>query len=237
MQATVRKLQAPVVSVCIAECDPRPRKRQVRFGPRCMAPMRSRVRGPAHGEVKMSYPARRPGAGNDIPARRRIVVGVNGSAASVTALAWAAREARLRQAELRAVYAWEDTEPCRAPYAVCRGVLSRAEARAAAAALLSASVRAVFGPAPLAAGRGGRRPPGTGAARPGRGQRDARARRYPPGRRLSRRAWSGSPGLPAQRAVPGGHRGMPHGSGTRPAGPMPSSQEKQARPGTPPRRN
>jgi nucleotide-binding universal stress UspA family protein len=96
----------------------------------------------------MSYPARRPGAGNDIPARRRIVVGVDGSAASVTALAWAAREARLRQAELRAVYAWEDTEPCRAPYAACRGVLSRAEARAAAAALLSASVRAVFGPAP-----------------------------------------------------------------------------------------
>lgn len=51
----------------------------------------------------MSYPARRPGAGNGIPAGRRIVVGVDGSAASVAALAWAAREARLRQAELRAV--------------------------------------------------------------------------------------------------------------------------------------
>lgn len=57
----------------------------------------------------MSYPAHRPGAGNNIRAERLIVVAVDGSAASVTALAWAAREARLRRAELRAVYAREDT--------------------------------------------------------------------------------------------------------------------------------
>lgn len=96
----------------------------------------------------MRYPAHRPGSGNGIPAGRQIVVGVDGSAASVAALTWAAREARLRQAELRAVYAWEDTRMCRAPYAACRGVPGRAEARAAAASLLLASVRAVFGPAP-----------------------------------------------------------------------------------------
>lgn len=96
----------------------------------------------------MSYAACRPGAENGIPAGRQIVVGVDGSAASVAALAWAAGEARLRQAELRAVYAWEDTEQCRAPYAERRGLPGRAEARAAAVALLSASVRAVFGSSP-----------------------------------------------------------------------------------------
>lgn len=96
----------------------------------------------------MSYRAHRPGAGHVIPAGQRIVVGVDGSAASVAALAWAAREARLRQAELRVVYAWEDTELCRAPYAAHRGVPSQAAARVAAASLLSASVRAVFGPVP-----------------------------------------------------------------------------------------
>lgn len=95
----------------------------------------------------MSHPAHRPGTATSVPAGRQIVVGVDGSTASVAALTWAATEARLRQAELRAVYAWEDTELRRAPYAARRGVPSRAEARAAAAALLSASVHAVFGPA------------------------------------------------------------------------------------------
>lgn len=83
-----------------------------------------------------------------IPAGRRIVVGVDGSPASVAALGWAAREARLRQAELHAVYAWEDAERCRAPYAAGRGVPSREENRAAAASLLAASVRAALGLAP-----------------------------------------------------------------------------------------
>ncbi len=96
----------------------------------------------------MSHPAHRPGAGNGLRAGRRIVVGVDGSAASVAALAWAAGEARLRRAELVAVYAWEDAGPRRAPYAPHRGLPDREEARAAAASRLSAAVRAVFGQPP-----------------------------------------------------------------------------------------
>lgn len=85
---------------------------------------------------------------NVIPARPRIVVGVDGSPASVTALAWAAREARLRRAELDAVYAWENPEQYRAPYAERRGLPSPEQDRAAAAARLATSVRAAFGQAP-----------------------------------------------------------------------------------------
>lgn len=98
--------------------------------------------------MALSYPAHRPGAENGLPAGRRIVVGVDGSGASVAALAWAAREAWLRQAELVAVYAWEDAEQLRAPYAEHHGVTSRAEGRAVAASMLSASVRAAFGQTP-----------------------------------------------------------------------------------------
>ncbi|MGH3192019.1 MAG: universal stress protein [Streptosporangiaceae bacterium] len=85
---------------------------------------------------------------NKIPARRRIVVGVDGSPASVAALAWAAREARLLRAELHAVYAWEDAKRFRAPYASHCCLPSREESRAAAVSLLAASVRAAFGQAP-----------------------------------------------------------------------------------------
>jgi nucleotide-binding universal stress UspA family protein len=85
---------------------------------------------------------------NVIPARRRIVVGVDGSPASVAALAWAATEARLRRAELDAVYAWENPEQYRAPYAERRGLPSPEQDRAAAAARLATSVRAAFGQAP-----------------------------------------------------------------------------------------
>ena len=85
---------------------------------------------------------------NDIPARPRIVVGVDGSAASVAALAWAAGEARLLRAELHAVHAWEDVQRFRAPYAPHRCLPSREESRAAAVSLLAASVRAAFGQAP-----------------------------------------------------------------------------------------
>lgn len=46
-------------------------------------------------------PARPP------PMTRRVVVGLNGSAASGAALAWAAREARLRLAALVVVYVWQ----------------------------------------------------------------------------------------------------------------------------------
>ncbi|MHB1595731.1 MAG: universal stress protein [Streptosporangiaceae bacterium] len=187
----------------------------------------------------MWYPAHRPGAGNDNGAGRRIVVGVDSSAASVTALAWAAREARLRQAELHAVYAWEDTERCRAPYAACRGAPSRAEARAAAATLLSASVRAVFGSSPppwlraevadgrpeqvlpgLAAGSemlvlGGTRRPGSVPAAPGP---------------VHRACLHGAP-CPVAVVV------CPTAAAPGRAGPVPAIRRKQPRHGTHPLRN
>lgn len=96
----------------------------------------------------MSYPAHGQSAADDIPAGRRIVVGVDGSAASVAALAWAAGEARLRHAKLVAVYAWEPAGQSRAPYAAHMDRLSREESRMAAASLLSESVRTAFGQHP-----------------------------------------------------------------------------------------
>jgi nucleotide-binding universal stress UspA family protein len=86
-----------------------------------------------------------------IAAGRRIVVGVDGSAASVAGLRWADREARLRGTELHAVYAWDEAGRHHAPYAATSGVTSPGEGRAAAASLLSASVRAAFGRTPPAA--------------------------------------------------------------------------------------
>lgn len=84
-------------------------------------------------------------------AARRIVVGVDGSAASVAGLRWAAREAQLRGAELHAVYAWDGAERHRAPYAASSGVPSLADDRAAAASLLAGSVHAALGRTPPAA--------------------------------------------------------------------------------------
>ena len=53
-----------------------------------------------------------------VPAVRRIVVGVDGSAESTAALRWACREASLRGAQVHAVHVWE--APCHsmASYAV-----------------------------------------------------------------------------------------------------------------------
>ena len=53
-----------------------------------------------------------------VPAVRRIVVGVDGSAESAAALRWACREASLRGAQVHAVHVWE--APCHsmASYAV-----------------------------------------------------------------------------------------------------------------------
>ncbi|WP_431895254.1 universal stress protein [Nonomuraea sp. bgisy101] len=48
---------------------------------------------------------------------RRVVVGVDGSAAARDALTWAAEEAARRQAALVIVHAWESPSPYRAPYA------------------------------------------------------------------------------------------------------------------------
>lgn len=47
-----------------------------------------------------------------VPDMRRIVVGVDGSVESVSALRWACREAALRAAEVHAVHVWET--PCHA---------------------------------------------------------------------------------------------------------------------------
>src|SRR5690349_10811277 len=46
----------------------------------------------------------------------RIVVGVDGSPASHEALAWALDEARLRQARLEVVYAWQQATVAAFPY-------------------------------------------------------------------------------------------------------------------------
>lgn len=61
-----------------------------------------------------------------VPAVRRIVVGVDGSAESATALRWACREAALRGAEVLAVHAREAPVHSMASYAGCA---VRAEAR------------------------------------------------------------------------------------------------------------
>jgi nucleotide-binding universal stress UspA family protein len=52
----------------------------------------------------------------------RIVVGVDGSSASLAALRWAVREAGLRKTDLHVVRAWEDAAKRVAPYAshACR---------------------------------------------------------------------------------------------------------------------
>jgi nucleotide-binding universal stress UspA family protein len=52
------------------------------------------------------------------PAVRRLVVGVDGSAESASALRWACREASLRGAEVHAVHAWEESCYPAASYAV-----------------------------------------------------------------------------------------------------------------------
>lgn len=53
-----------------------------------------------------------------VPAIRRIVVGVDGSAESAAALHWACREAGLRGAEVHAVHVWEASCHAAASYAV-----------------------------------------------------------------------------------------------------------------------
>jgi nucleotide-binding universal stress UspA family protein len=61
-----------------------------------------------------------------VPAVRRIVVGVDGSAESAAALRWACREAALRGAEVHAVHAREAPVHSMASYASCA---VRADAR------------------------------------------------------------------------------------------------------------
>jgi nucleotide-binding universal stress UspA family protein len=78
-------------------------------------------------------------AGADL--RRRVVVGVDGTGASVAAVTWAAREAALRGAVLHAVHAWQPAERGRAPYAPGPRALDRSADRRAAEDLLAEAVR------------------------------------------------------------------------------------------------
>lgn len=85
------------------------------------------------------------------PGQGRIVVGVDGSAASVAALRWAATEAIERHAELDAVYAWDEALQHRASYAAQPGQPHPEQDRAAAAAVLASSVRTALGSDPAVA--------------------------------------------------------------------------------------
>lgn len=77
---------------------------------------------------------------------RRIVVGVNGSAASLAALRWAAGEAGLRRAALLVVHVWDCTRRQLAPYATIASLPSPGEERTAARARLTRAVRTALGP-------------------------------------------------------------------------------------------
>lgn len=70
---------------------------------------------------------------------RRIVVGVDGSAASAAAVRWAAREARLRGATVHLVCAYHYDSRMRAPYASWAKAPSRDEGHAGARAMLAAA--------------------------------------------------------------------------------------------------
>jgi nucleotide-binding universal stress UspA family protein len=82
------------------------------------------------------------------PGYGRIVVGVDGSAVSRRALAWAAREAKLRDCQLDIVYGWQvSTEP--RPPGVGLGVAPPLEAyQSQAAHKLEQVVRETLGPEP-----------------------------------------------------------------------------------------
>jgi nucleotide-binding universal stress UspA family protein len=86
-------------------------------------------------------------AGDSVKSFRQqgIVVGVDGSAASVSALRWAADEARLRASRLRIVRAWEPVTHA-APYAGAGRLASGDEQETRARSGFSATLRAEFGP-------------------------------------------------------------------------------------------
>lgn len=79
--------------------------------------------------------------------RRRIVVGVTGSAPSLAALRWAADEARRHGARLHAVQVWDRSRRQLAPYARRRGRPTAQQERETAHARLLAAVRTAFGSA------------------------------------------------------------------------------------------
>jgi nucleotide-binding universal stress UspA family protein len=83
-----------------------------------------------------------------IRARRRIVVGVDGSLPSLFALRWAGRESQLRDAELCAVIVDPDPVLPQAPYAPTRPPEFRAERWAAMGRVLVDAVATALGPVP-----------------------------------------------------------------------------------------
>jgi nucleotide-binding universal stress UspA family protein len=79
---------------------------------------------------------------------RRIVVGVHGSDASITALRWAVREAELLEARLDVVCAWEYKAAWFASYAPHVGLAGWEEARERASIAVEQAVQNVLGPSP-----------------------------------------------------------------------------------------
>ena len=75
-----------------------------------------------------------------------IVVGVDGSEASVAALRWAAEQARMFGTPVLAVHAWEPATAGFAPYAPASSRPTVAHQRERAAEILASTVRAAFGP-------------------------------------------------------------------------------------------
>src|ERR1039458_9172091 len=123
-------------------------------------------------------------------AGRRIVVGVDGTAASAAAVRWAVREARLRHGTVHLVFACDHDRRLRAPYAVWSAVPRPEEDSAAARALLSAAaelaghrlppgrLKAEVAPGPPARGL-------PGGARRGRAARPGNTPAPPPARRTA----------------------------------------------------
>jgi nucleotide-binding universal stress UspA family protein len=74
-----------------------------------------------------------------------IVVGVDGSEASMAALRWSTEQARTLGADVVAVHAWEPAGPGMAPYAPASARPTVAEQRVQAAELLASTLREVFG--------------------------------------------------------------------------------------------
>jgi nucleotide-binding universal stress UspA family protein len=73
---------------------------------------------------------------------RRIVVGVDGSAASAAAVRWAVREARLRHATVHLICAYDDDARLRAPYASSSWTTRLHQRHAAARAVLDLATEA-----------------------------------------------------------------------------------------------